>query len=473
MSDNRPVLMWFRRDLRLSDHPALTAACNSGGPVIPVFINDEIVETTGAAARMRWGMSIEALAKSLEEKGSKLILRKGNALEVLKDLIKETGAGAVHWSRLYDPACRERDTDVKSALKDMDIEAESHSGHLLFEPWTVETKDGGFYKVYTPMWNAVKGRELPSQRSAPSKIPAPDSWPKSDKLDDWKLDAEMRRATDIVKSYQVVGETSARSRLSSFTAHRIEKYKEERDYPAIDAGSRLSENLTYGEIAPLSIWYAGQRAREEGKAGAEHFLKELVWREFAYHLIYHTPHITNDNWREKWNDFPWNTDERKKEVKAWKQGRTGEPFVDAAMREMWVTGTMHNRSRMIVASYLTKHLMTHWDVGMRWFEDCLTDWDPASNALGWQWTAGSGPDAAPYFRIYNPATQCDKFDENGTYRDTWIAEGRSNPAKEALQYFDAIPERWNMSADDAYPDRIIDLDEGRQRALDAYQGYKD
>ncbi|NNF91531.1 MAG: deoxyribodipyrimidine photo-lyase, partial [Boseongicola sp.] len=232
----------------------------------------------------------------------------------------------------------------------------------------------------------------------------------------------------------------------------------------------LSENLAWGEISPRTCWHSGVRAMEEGKKGAEHFLKELVWREFAYHLVWHTPRIVDRNWRQGWDGFPWNEDERLAEVKAWKQGRTGVRFVDAAMREMYVTGHMHNRSRMIVASYLTKHLMCHWRIGQQWFEDCLIDWDPASNAMGWQWTAGSGPDAAPYFRVFNPVTQLDKFDEDRSYVKAWIAEEYSRPTKTALSYFDAIPRRWGMSADAPYPSEpIVAMAEGRKRALAAYE----
>jgi deoxyribodipyrimidine photo-lyase len=274
----------------------------------------------------------------------------------------------------------------------------------------------------------------------------------------------------VVRPHLNVGEAAASGRLSNFVANRIAEYKKMRDFPAEDGTSGLSENLTYGEISPRSCWHAGIRALEEGKAGAETFLKELVWREFAYHLVYHTPRLTSGNWREEWDAFPWNEDERKAEVKAWKQGRTGIRFVDAAMREMFVTGRMHNRARMIVASYLTKHLMCHWKIGCDWFGDCLADWDPASNALGWQWTAGSGPDAVPYFRVFNPETQLEKFDPEEAYVGRWIAEAADRPTKDALAYFDAIPKSWNMSPDDAYPDPVVGTDEGRKRALAAYEG---
>jgi deoxyribodipyrimidine photo-lyase len=279
----------------------------------------------------------------------------------------------------------------------------------------------------------------------------------------------MNRGAAIVRPWLTLGEKAARSRLGGFAASRIDAYKARRDFPGEEATSGLSENLTYGEISPRTIWHAGYRALQEGKAGAEHFLKELIWREFAYHLIHHTPHITTSSWREGWERFPWNEDERRAEVKAWKQGRTGIRFVDAGMREMYVTGRMHNRTRMIVASYLTKHLMCHWKIGMEWFEDCLVDWDPASNAMGWQWVAGSGPDAAPYFRVFNPVTQLDKFDSDRVYADRWIAEGQSDPPDEALSYFDAIPRRWPMAANEAYPDPIVTASDGRDAALAAYE----
>ncbi len=469
MSDQSPIILWFRRDLRLGDHPALTAAVETGRPIVPLFIHDEVVETHGAAPKFRLGLSVGDLATSLEGKDSKLILRRGDALSVLRDVIKETGAGAVYWSRLYDPDARKRDEAVKAALKTDGIEAVSHAGHLLFEPWTVETGSGGFYRVFTPMWKNVRTRDVPPCLPAPKAIPAPENWPASDTLADWDMGAAMQRGADIVAAHCCVGEVAASHRLGAFITHRVEDYDTARDLPAVDGTSRLSENLTYGEISPRTCWHSGQRAMQEGSKGAETFLKELVWREFAYHLVHHTPHITTKNWREDWDAFAWNTDERLAEVKAWKQGRTGLEFVDAAMREMYVTGTMHNRGRMIVASYLTKHLMCHWQIGQKWFADCLIDWDPASNAMGWQWSAGSGPDATPYFRVFNPETQVEKFDRDGAYRRTWIAEDRGQPSQTALDYFAAIPKSWPMTPGDSYPDPIVSAAEGRTRALQAYE----
>ena len=462
------IIVWFRRDLRLSDHAALSAACETGRPVIPVVIRDHCVDVLGAAPKWRWGLGVGHLAQSLETRESSLILRAGQALEVLRDLIRETGAGAVYWSRLYDPAAVQRDTEIKAALKEQGIEARSFGGHLMFEPWTVETKTGGYYKVYTPFWNSVKQRDVAAPLATPARIPAPDTWPASADLNSWALGAQMQRGADIVRPYVRLGEQAAQARLGAFMAHKVADYDAGRDLPGEDGTSNLSENLALGEISPHQCWHAGMRAREEGKPGAETFLKELVWREFAYHLMHHTPRILDQNWKEGWDAFPWNTKDTA-EVIAWKQGRSGIQFVDAAMREMYVTGRMHNRGRMIVASYLTKHLLTDWRIGQAWFDDCLIDWDPAANAMGWQWSAGSGPDATPYFRVFNPVTQLDKFDKARAYVSRWIAEGRSNAHKDALSYFDAIPLSWGLSATDTYPAPIVAADEGRARALEAYE----
>jgi deoxyribodipyrimidine photo-lyase len=461
-----PVILWFRRDLRLGDHAALAAAVASGRPVIPVFIHDEIVETHGAAPKWRLGLGVAHFASRLADIGSRLILRRGRALEALSKVIAETGATAVYWSRAYDPGSKARDTEVKAALKRVGLEARSFAGHLLFEPWDVETGSGGFYRVYSPYWRAVKDRDPGDTLPAPRALRAPAVWPASDRLEDWTTGAAMRRGADVVGAHQHVGEAVALSRLDAFVGGAIDSYKADRDFPALPATSGLSENLTYGEISPRTIWHAGQAALVTGAAGAEHFLKELVWREFAWHLMHHTPGIGTKNWREGWDDFPWRGDNA--DAERWKRGMTGEPFVDAAMREMYVTGTMHNRARMIVASYLTKHLLTDWRVGLRWFEDCLTDWDPASNAMGWQWVAGSGPDAAPYFRIFNPAGQAEKFDADGVYRRHWIAEGTARPTATARSYFDAVPKSWALQPGAPYPAPLIALDAGRERALAAY-----
>ncbi len=457
-----PLILWFRRDLRLSDHPMLAAAVATGRPLIPLFILDAETEALGAAAKWRLGLSLADFAQRLAGIGSQLTFRRGPALDVLQAVIAETGATGVHWQRLYDPAAIARDKAVKAALAG----AVSHPGHLLHEPHTVQSGTGGFYKVFTPYWRSVQGRDVAAPVPAPKALRRPDVWPVSDMLTDWQLGAAMRRGADVVRPFQRVGEVAAGVRLAWFLEGPVDDYVRARDMCAEDGTSGLSQNLALGEIGPRTVWHAGQRAWHEGRRGAETFCKEVVWREFAYHLMFHTPHITQGNWKPEWDAFPWRGENP--DADRWKQGLTGEPFVDAAMREMYVTGTMHNRGRMIVASYLTKHLMTDWRVGLRWFEDCLTDWDPAANAMGWQWAAGSGPDAAPYFRIFNPATQAEKFDPGAVYRKRFIAELSRSPGPQAMAYFDAVPRKWALDPGHAYPMPLIDLAEGRALALKAY-----
>lgn len=461
-----PLILWFRRDLRLSDHPMLTAAVASGRPLIPVFILDPDTDALGAAPKFRLGLAIETFAKTLGAVGSRLILRRGPAHEVLQTLIAETGATGVMWSRMYDAPSRDRDQAVKAALKAQGLVAESHPGALIFEPWEVETGQGGPYRVFTPFWKAVRGRTIAAAAPAPKALPAPQAWPLSDDLAAWQMAAAMRRGAAVVATHQRVGEVKALTRLKEFAAGPMAAYAAERDFPGISgATSGLSENLAWGEIGPRTLWHRGWRAMEMGNAGAETFLKEVVWREFAWHLFYHYPTMDRTNWKADWQAFPWRADNADAEI--WRKGLTGEPLVDAAMRELYVTGRMHNRARMIVASYLTKHLLTDWRVGLKWFAACLTDWDPASNAMGWQWVAGCGPDASPYFRIFNPATQAEKFDADQIYRRRWIAELSRSPGPEAQSYFEAIPRRWRLEAGRPYPLPIMDLAEGRARALRA------
>ena len=466
----QPTLLWLRRDLRLADHPGWVASLEDSGPVIPVFILDPLVEREyGAAPKWRLSQSIASLDKSLRKNGSRLILRRGEAGAVLRKLIEETGARRVVWSRQYDAPSIARDTKIKAALTDSGIAVTSVNSSLLFEPWTVQTKQGGMYRVYTPFWKAVRGIHPGELLASPTDLAPPQEWPASDDLDDWKLGAGMNRGAAILARHACVGEVNARARLDAFIGNAVFRYKSERDFPSLHATSGLSENLAYGEISPRQMYHAGRFAMDAERVEtgqAEHFLKEIVWREFAYHLLYHTPELATGNWRQEWDHFAWRGDNA--DAERWRRGITGIEIVDAAMREMYVTGTMHNRTRMIVASFLTKHLLTHWKVGEAWFRDCLIDWDPASNAMGWQWTAGSGPDAAPFFRVFNPATQAEKFDPDRLYRDRFIAEGRRTAHEDALTYFDAVPRSWEMSATDTYPTPVIDLAEGRSRALEAY-----
>ena len=462
----QPIIVWFRRDFRLADHPALHAALALGHPVLPLVVLDPETLAMGPAALWRWGLAVEAFALRLQSMGSRLVLRRGPAPQVLAALLDETQAAGVLWSRSYDPNTTPRDALVKAMVKGRGLLAGSRPGFLLHEPAAVLTGAGGFYRVYTPFWNAVKGLPVAPPLPAPKDLPAPDVWPVSDDLASWDLGAGMRRGAAVVRPYQQVGEAAAMARLAAFIDIKADGYKLQRDFLAQDASSGLSENLTYGEISPRQIWHAGQRALHEGAAGAEHFLKELVWREFAWALMHHTPHIAHTNWRPEWEGFGWRADNP--DAEAWRRGQTGEPVVDAAMRQMFVTGTMHNRARMIVASYLTKHLLTDWRVGQAWFAQCLTDWDPAANAMGWQWVAGSGPDAAPYFRVFNPTTQAQNFDPDQSYRARYVAELSATPPKPALDFFAAAPISWRLDPKRPYPPPLISLPDGRARALAAY-----
>ena len=459
----RPTILWLRRDLRLRDHEALAAAIARGGPVIPVFIRDDLVDGLAAAPKWRLGLALESFGRTLADAGSRLVLRSGNAADALCALAAETGAGAVTWSRLYHPDADDRDAEVARRLEREGVAASAHPGHVVFEPWTVETRTGGFYRVYTPMWNAVKDREVAAPLAAPGRMPAPDSWPAGDSLDQWEMGRAMNRAAAVCLAHQTVGEAAAQERLRRFFADRVRGYADGRDDLAADACSGLSENLTYGEVSPRECWHAGAWALDAGADGAEKWLKELVWREFAYHLVHHTPEILTRSWRPEWEAFPW--DERETaQVHAWRTGRTGIEVVDAAMREMHVTGRMHNRSRMIVASYLTKHMLVHWRIGQRWFEACLTDWDPASNAMGWQWVAGCGPDAAPYFRVFNPDTQAEKFDPLGAYRCRWDRRGAGASARDGAGVFRVDPAQLGALSERRLPGGAGGRTEGRTAA---------
>ncbi|MEM9782414.1 MAG: deoxyribodipyrimidine photo-lyase [Pseudomonadota bacterium] len=473
MTDRQaPTLLWLRRDLRLGDNPALHAALATGRPLVPVFVLDEVIEDLwGIAPKWRLSKSLADLSRRLAAQGSRLILRRGTAVETLLALVEETGAKGVVWGRQYDARAIERDSAVKAALKDRGIEAQSVNASLMFEPWTVETGSGAFYKVYTPFWKAVRGRDPGTPLDAPTDLSPPEHWPASEDLVDWGLERAMDRGGAIVEAHANIGEEAALARLDTFLDDRLATYGGERDRPDIAGTSNLSENFATGEVSPrLAYWRALNRFEGlSGKAAdsAQVFLQEIVWREFSYHLLYHTPHIVERSWREEWDSFPWRDDNE--DAEAWRRGMTGYEMVDAGMRELYVTGRMHNRMRMLTASLLTKHLMTHWRIGEAWFRDCLIDWDIASNSMGWQWAAGSGPDATPYFRVFNPLTQADKFDKNANYRNRFLAEGRTTPHQDALAFYEAAPRSWRLDRAAPYPQPIIGHKEGRERALAAYQ----
>ena len=447
----KPAIVWFRRDLRLDDHAALRAA--EGRPVIALFIREPGVEALGDAPKFRLHLALESFAKRLAEAGGRLVLRSGEAGTVLNDLVDETGADAVYWQRRYDPDGIATDKAVKAALKERGLTVESFPGFTLTEPVHVLKDDGTPYRVFTPYWKTLTAGDVPDALPPVEKLTSPDGIA-SDDLGDWHLTDAMRRGADIVAAHQCVGEEAALDRMLAYR-EEVGEYERVRNDLGQNATSHLSENLAVGEISPRRIWTA-----MKGHTGAEPFLRQLVWRDFAWSLAYHTPELLTGNWRPEWDGFGWR--HAPAQLRDWQRGQTGVEIVDAAMRELWVTGRMHNRARMIVASFLTKHLLIDWREGLKWFEHTLTDWDAANNAMGWQWVAGTGPDAAPYFRVFNPDTQGDKFDPDRTYRDKWL---------NSADFAKAIPESWGETKPPKEP--IVGLSEGRDRALAAYQAHKD
>lgn len=465
-----PIIVWFRRDLRLDDHPALSAAAAAGAPVLPVFLHDETCETLGAAPRWRLGESLSALAAQLGRAGSRLVLRRGSALATLGALIAETGARSVYWSRYYAPDHIARDIEVKAALKASGLDAQSFRGALLHEPHEVATGQGRPYAVFTPFWRAIAGRDPGTPLAPVTRLAAPGVWPASDEIGDWQMGAGLMRAAAVLAGHARPGEAAAQARLAHFLDARLAGYASGRDFPGRDATSNLSEHLAWGEISPRRIWTAAQeRQALAGGADPGKFLSELGWREFSWHLMAHFPDLAHRAWRREWQEFPWRADNPGAE--AWRRGMTGVDFVDAAMRELYVTGRMHNRARMVAASYLTKHLLTDWRAGRAWFEDCLIDWDPAANATGWQWVAGCGPDAAPYFRVFNPALQAERFDPDGAWRRRFLQATGPDAQPDAAAFFRIAPRSWGLSPDGAPAQPLIPHQAGRDRALAAHAAF--
>ncbi len=481
-----PVLLWFRRDLRLADNPALDAAQASGRPVIPVYITDD--EDAGASAlewalggAQRWWLhrSLAVLEKSLTALGSRLILQRGPAEATLAALIGETGAGAVYWNRRYEPWAMRRDEQIKAGLRQQGVEARSFNAALLREPWEVATKTGGPYKVFTPFWEALRTAGAPPvPLPAPERIPAPGSFPESDALASWGLLPTAPDWAGGLRDAWQPGEEAAQARLRDFADETVFGYHDQRDQPGTAGTSRLSPHLAFGEIGPRQIWHAVQasalaRTGDPMPKGAEVYLSEIAWREFSYHLLYHFPDLPAQPLRPEFAHFPWADDPAG--LEAWQSGLTGYPIVDAGMRELWATGWMHNRVRMIVASFLIKDLLVDWRQGAAWFWDTLVDADLASNAASWQWVAGSGADAAPYFRVFNPVTQGSKFDPAGTYVRRWLPELAGLPDRVIHAPWTANP--LDLAAAGVrlgrdYPEPIVDHAMARKRALERYQRMK-
>ncbi|CAM5485635.1 deoxyribodipyrimidine photo-lyase [Mycolicibacterium aubagnense] len=467
---DKPIIVLFRNDLRISDNKALAAAADSGRPVIPLFILDE----TGADARprgaaSRWWLhhSLTALGAAVEKLGNRLVLQTGATGKVIAEAIKASGADTVLWNRRYDPAGMAVDAALKSHLRDEGFEAESFDGFLLHEPSRVATQSGDFYKVFTPFHKRLTADGEPRDPvDAPRQLARCDSMPGSERLDALGLLPKPDWAGGLSGRWKP-GEAGALERLEIFLEERLNGYAQGRDRPGEDATSGLSPHLAHGEITPFRIMAALRRRRSQG---AETFVKEVSWREFCYHLLFHKPALHRENFRPEFDTFAWRN--APAALKAWQRGQTGYPIVDAGMRELWQTGYMHNRVRMIAASFLIKDLLIDWRQGETWFWDTLVDADAANNPANWQWVAGSGADAAPYFRIFNPVLQGEKFDPQGSYVRHWVPELATLPDRFIHRPWEAPAavlgdSRLDLGSD--YPRPIVDHARARERAMAAYR----
>ena len=471
----RPVIFWFRDDLRLADNPGLAAARATGKPLILLYVLDEASRESrplGGAAKWWLDKSLRALGARISAKGGRLVLRKGAAEDVISRLAKEMRPESVYWSRRYG-AARKIDERIKAALKADGIEALSFNGSLLVEPFEMRTGSGGDYKVFTPFWKSMKANlDLPEPSPEARDLPS-FGGVGSDDLDDWRLHPTTPDWSEGIAQAWAPGELSARRRLRDFLKS-VDGYAEGRDRPDQQHTSRLSPHLRFGEIGPRQVWRAAMHALEAGEAPERDvgkFLSELAWRDFSYHLLYHDPQMGRLSWRRQFEDVEWRSGSRK-ELGAWKRGQTGFPIVDAGMRELWATGYMHNRVRMIVASFLAKDLLVHWRKGEEWFWETLVDADEANNANGWQWTAGTGADAAPYFRVFNPFLQGEKFDPDGAYVRHWVPELKELPSKWIHRPHEApagVLAEAGVRVGETYPAPLIDHDFARKRAIAAYK----
>lgn len=476
------TLVWFRRDLRLADNPALAAAVARGGPVVPVYILDDAAAgpwAPGGAARWWLHGSLTALGTDLGLRGSRLVLRRGPADAVLDQLIAETQAEAVYWNRCYEPWAIARDTAIKGRFGGTGIDVQSFNAALLVEPWALKTREGRPYQVFTPFWRALRASREPAPPvPAPDSIPAPSTWPRSDDLAAWRLLPAVPDWAGGLRDEWRPGERSARVRLDEFVRNSVLDYAEARNGPGTAGTSRLSPHLQFGEIGPRQIWHGVVSASlsktgDPLSAGAETFLTEIAWREFSYHLLFHYPGLPERPLREVFARFPWVDDPKR--LRAWQRGLTGYPMVDAGMRELWSTGWMHNRVRMIAASFLVKDLLIDWRHGQAWFWDTLVDADLANNAASWQWVAGCGADAAPYFRVFNPVLQGAKFDPHGAYVRRWVPEIARLPDRFVHAPWRASP----IELADAgvvlgrtYPRPVVDHADARRNAIRIYKGLR-
>jgi len=457
------ALLWFHNDLRLGDNPALVKAIESGKPVIPLFIWDENDSDlhTGRAAMWWLHQSLDKLSSRIEGLGNKLILRKGNPKDIIKEIIDEHNVSTIYLNRRFEPPIIKRDQHILS-----DIDHTVTNGNLLFNPEDIRTMQDKQYTVFTPFWKNCKAKSEPHEPlPTPSSIPAPKKLPDSLSLDQMQLLPKIKWYTTFEKKWRP-GEEEANRILIHFLKSEARKYGKQRNIPGVRGTSRLSPYLRFGEISPNTIWH---ESKPYDNPGTEHFVREVGWREFSYHLMVNFPFLANNALRENFENFPWRDSEE--DYTAWTKGMTGYPIVDAGMRELYATGWMHNRVRMIVASFLVKHLLIDWKKGERWFFDTLVDGDFCSNNAGWQWTAGCGADAAPYYRIFNPILQGKKFDTAARYVRRWVPEIADIPNE-------SIHAPWELSEDQlqsygvtlgkTYPKPIVNHEFARKRALDTF-----
>lgn len=454
------TVVWLRDDLRLADNPALHAAAERG-EVVVCYVLDEVSEgirPLGGASRWWLHHSLTALGEALKERGIELILRSGPAETVVPRLAAECRADAVLWNRRYGLAERTLDAALKSSLSDGGYTVQSFQANLLFEPWEVTTGSGTPYKVFSPFWRACRNRPAPR---APLGVPAALSGPEMDSEDlgSWRLLPDTPDWAAGLRETWDPGEHAAQTRLQDFLAETVDGYARARELPGSEGTSRLSPHLRFGEISPFQVWQlAGSDSGPAAAGDLTVFLQELGWREFCWQLLYHQPDLATANYRAEFNAFPWQQP-AEEELDAWRYGRTGFPLIDAGMRQLWHTGWMHNRVRMAAGSFLVKNMMVDWRVGEQWFWETLVDADAANNPANWQWVAGSGADAAPYFRIFNPVTQSRKFDADGGYLRRWVPE---------LRAAGNVHEPWKETVS-GYPEPLLDLNVSRDQALSAYQ----
>ncbi len=471
-----PCIVWFRDDLRLSDHPALHAAAHSGGPVICLYVLDEPdianARPLGGAARWWLAQSLRALDKSLQAVGASLVLRKGSTAKIIGDLARETGAETVFWNEIAQAPWQAQADQVAAGLEAIGVAVQRLPGDLLTPPTQIRNKEGRGLRVFTPFWKRVQALgDPPKPLPAPKRLASvPDI--ASDRLEDWGLEPTRPDWAGGLRETWTPGEKPAQARLKAFLHKPITGYSGDRDRPDRAGTSGLSPHLRFGEISPRQVWYAARFAAADRHAVAadiDKFLSELGWREFCRHLLFDVPDLAERNLQPSFDGFPWKYDA--KALAAWQRGRTGYPIVDAGMRELWHTGVMHNRVRMVVASFLVKHLLIDWREGEKWFWDTLVDADAGSNPANWQWVAGSGADAAPYFRVFNPILQGEKFDPDGVYVRRWVPEIKGLPDNLIHQPWSATPLELasaEVELGKTYPHPIIDHKVGRGRALAAY-----